>query len=419
MSSKSNTMSNWGGNFHYQAKQILYPETLEEIQEIVRQNASIKALGTRHSFSKIGDTTGVLVSFANFNHISELNVEKQTVTIEAGVTYGQLCPYLDERGFALPNLASLPHISVVGSCMTATHGSGLTIGNLATSVTEIEFVTADGAIHTSTNKDDEFKGIVVGLGALGLVTKITLEVIPRFDMWQQVFLQLPHSILFENFSAIVTSAYSVSLFTSWQHDEINQVWVKEKSENPVFDEFFGAKKSQVPMHPIEAGNHQSTTQQLGVVGKWYERLPHFRLGFNPSSGHEIQSEYFVHIDDATNAINALKSVQSHIAPHLFISEIRTIAKDDFWLSPMYKRPSVAFHFTWKPDMDAVKLVLPIIEDKLIPFGVRPHWGKVHTLKSEYVTNQYKRFTDFIELVRNYDPNGKFNNGYLANLQRST
>lgn len=405
-------LTNWAGNYNYRANKVIYPQSVEELQAIVRDNHPVKGLGTKHSFNGVADTSGTLVSFAKFNRIIHIDETEQTVTVEAGVTYGQLCPYLDERGFALPNLASLPHISVVGSCMTGTHGSGVNNGNLSTSVTAIEFIASDGTIHNVASTDDDFQGMVVGLGAYGLVTKISLKIIPRFEMWQQVYLELPHSTLLKQFREIVSSAYSISLFTSWQHDFIDQVWIKEKAEKPLFDGFFGTTGAPKQMHPISDGDAQACTEQLGITGSWYERLPHFRFGFQPSFGREIQAEYFVGLENAVEAIQAIQSISSRFNSLLFISELRTIAADDLWLSPAYKRASLGIHFTWHAKPDEVRDVLPAIEAQLMPFNVRPHWGKVFTLAPDYVWSQYERSSDFRNLVRKYDPDGKFSNAFL-------
>lgn len=413
MTQAEQPLSNWGGNYYYQAEKVVYPESVEQVQDIVRNSDQVKGLGSRHSFNSIADTTGTLVSFEKLNRIVELDEEKQTVTVEPGVTYGQLSPYLDGHGFALPNLASLPHITVVGSCMTGTHGSGVNNGNLATSVIGIEFISADGELHTVTQDDDDFSGMVVGLGAYGLVTKMTLKLIPGFQMWQQLFLKLPHSTLFENYEKIVSSAYSVSLFTSWQHDYIDQVWLKARADQSTFETFFDAEMATTQMHPIEGGDIQAATEQRGHVGSWYERLPHFRMGFQPSFGREIQSEFFVDIQYAVEAIKAVNSLKANIAPNLFITELRAVAADDLWMSPCYQRTSIGIHFTWKPDMKAVLEVLPAIEAQLKPFDARPHWGKVYTMPVDDVWSKYERFADFRAMVRKYDPDGKFNNAYLG------
>src|SRR5207245_6172864 len=282
----------------------------------------LKVLGTRHCFNNIADSTHNILSLKSMDEVVALDPEAHTVTVNAGITYGQLCPYLHTRGFALHNLASLPHISIAGACSTATHGSGEKNGNLATAVSALDLLTADGDTITISRKQDEktFHGAVVGLGALGVITKITLDVQPRFMMKQYVYEDLPLSELQAHFDAIQSTAYSVSLFTDWQKRRVNEVWLKVRmDEKPEFDapaEFFGAKRATRNLHPIAALSAEHCTEQLGVPGPWDERLPHFRMGFTPSARKELQSEYFVPRSEAMNAILAVERLRDQIGPHL-------------------------------------------------------------------------------------------------------
>jgi xylitol oxidase len=348
-----------------------------------------------------------------------LDPQASTVTVEAGVTYGQLGPYLHERGFALHNLASLPHISVAGACATATHGSGVGNGNLSTAVSALELVTADGDLLTlSRDKDGEtFLGSVVHLGALGVVTKVTLDVRPTFAVSQEVYENLPLSQLSDNFDGIMAGGYSVSLFTDWQKGRISEVWVKRRVDaegaRAVDLGRYGATRATRNLHPIVELSAENCTEQMGVPGPWYDRLPHFRMGFTPSSGKELQAEYFVPRADAVEAILAIERLRDRVGPHLFISEIRAIDADNLWLSPCYKRPSVAIHFTWKPDWDAVRNLLPVIEKELSPYKARPHWGKLFAIDPATLRSRYERSGDFRDLARKYDPRGKFRNEFLA------
>src|SRR6185437_9936106 len=139
------------------------------------------------------------------------------------------------------------------------------------------------------------------------------------------------------------------------------------------------------------------TEQMGVRGPWYERLPHFRMGFLPSAGDELQSEYFVSRHHAVEAILAVERLREEITPHLLITEIRAIAADDLWLSPCYKRPSIAIHFTWKPDWNPVKRVLPLIERELASFSARPHWGKLFTMPESQLKPLYAKL--FLLVIR--------------------
>src|SRR5687768_3173312 len=301
------------------------------------------------------------------------------VTIEGGVRYGPLCQYLQREGYALHNLASLPHISVAGACATATHGSGDSNGNLATAVTALEFVNARGELVALSQAEDgeQFQGTVVGLGGVGVITKLTLEVQPTFNMSQRVYENLPLTQLEDHFDEITSSAYSVSLFTDWQNASFNQVWVKRRVSDELAgaesSTFFGARPAHIHRHPIVTMSAENCTEQMGIPGPWYERLPHFRIGFTPSSGDELQTEYLIPRQYAVAAIQAINRLRDHIFPLLQISEIRTIAADALWMSPCYQQLCVAIHFTWVKDWQAVRQLLPLIEEQLAPFQARPHW----------------------------------------------
>ena len=411
-------LKNWAGNIEYGTDRLYSATSIEQAQEFVRKHARMKVLGTRHCFNHIADSTDEFLSLRAMNKVLELDAKARTVTIPANMSYGQLSPYLHEHGFALHNLASLPHISVAGAIATATHGSGEKNGNLSTSVSALEMITASGDIVTlSRKKDGEgFSGAVVALGALGVVTKITLDLEPTFMMKQYVYENLPLSQMQEHFDAIEGSGYSVSLFTDWQKKRINEVWIKTRMEpgqefKPT-SEFFGATLATRNLHPIAELSAENCTEQMGVPGPWYQRLPHFRMGFTPSAGDELQAEYFVPRKHAVEAILAVERIRDQVSPHLLITEIRTIAADDFWMSPCYKQNSVTIHFTLKPDWPAVSKLLPVIERTLSPFDVRPHWGKLFTLAPEQLRARYEKLPEFVALSKKYDPTGKFRNDFL-------
>jgi len=410
-------LTNWAGNLTYSTDNVYDPKTIAEVQEIIKRNAKLRALGTRHCFNRIADSKSALISTLRLNEISPVDTAKNTVTVGAGIRYGELCKYLDERGYAIHNLASLPHISVAGACATATHGSGVSNGNLATPVSALEFVTANGEIVTlSQEENPEFYGAVVGLGALGIVTKVTLDLLPSFSVRQNVYLNLPMEQLDNHFDEIMSSGYSVSLFTDWQTPDINQVWIKRianKDEPFSADpEFYGATLATRNVHPIIEMSAESCTEQMGVPGPWYDRLPHFKLDFTPSNGEELQAEFFVPRQDAVQAIKAVATLSQELKPLLMITEIRTIDADNLWMSPCYQQPSIAIHFTLKQDMEGVKALLPKIEEKLAPFGVKPHWGKLFTIPPAALQSRYAKLSAFRELANHYDPEGKFRNDFI-------
>src|ERR1700722_10368660 len=344
-------LKNWAGNLEYSTERVYTSDSLEQVKAYVKKENRLKVLGTRHCFNNIADSKDGFLSLKAMDKVISIDPAKRTVTVGAGITYGQLCPYLDGKGFALHNLASLPHISVIGACSTATHGSGEKNGNLSTAVSALEMVTADGsAVALSRERDgDSFYGAVVGLGAIGVITKITLDVQPAFQMRQYVYEDLPFVELRDHFDAIESSGYSVSLFTGRKNQPVTEVWSKSRLEagqefHPT-SEFFGAKLATRNLHPIKELSAENCTEQMGVSGPWYERLPHFRMGFTPSAGKELQAEYFVPRKHAVEAILAVERLHDQISPVLFITEIRTIAADKLWMSPCYERDCVTIHFT--------------------------------------------------------------------------
>jgi alditol oxidase len=416
--SSADKLKNWAGNLEYSTDRLYAAKSLEDVRDYVKKTSRLKVLGTRHCFNNIADSTDGFLSLKSMDDVVALDPQAHTATVHAGITYGQLSPQLDAKGFALHNLASLPHISVAGACTTATHGSGEKNGNLATAVSALEMVTASKDVVTVSRQNDgeTFRGAVVGLGAFGVITKVTLDVQPSFQMRQYVYENLPLVALRDHFDEIEASAYSVSLFTDWQNQRINEVWLKSRVEHgqasDAPEEFFGAKRATKNLHPIAALSAENCTEQMGVPGPWYDRLPHFRMGFTPSAGKELQSEYFVPRPHAVEAILAVERLRDQITPHLLISEIRAIAADDLWLSPCYQQPCVTIHFTWKQDWPAVRSLMPVIEKELAPFNARPHWGKLFTTPPARLRALYTKMPEFIELTKKYDPQGKFRNEFL-------
>jgi alditol oxidase len=409
--------TNWAGNYTYKAPHLDEPANSQEVQQLVKTVPHSKALGARHSFNNIADTIGDQISLKRLHQMT-LNKSGRTVTVGAGVTYGQLAPWLDAQGFAVHNLASLPHVSVVGACATATHGSGIHNGNLSTAVSAIEFVDGNGEIVSLSRAHDadQFRGAIIGLGALGVITNITLDVVPTFQIAQVIYENLSFDQLEHNLDAIFSSGYSVSLFTDWQNHRATQVWLKQTTSGntaPHLPElFYGATLQKTKLHPLAGHSPENCTDQQGIPGPWYERLPHFRMNFTPSSGAELQTEYFVARNQAYKAILAVEELRERITPHLFITELRTIAADDLWMSMAYQRDSLAIHFTWKPEWSSVREILPILEQKLAPFSARPHWAKLFAMSHPRLQQLYPRFAEFQALAKRYDPHGKFRNEFL-------
>jgi xylitol oxidase len=278
----------------------------------------------------------------------------------------------------------------------------------------MELVTADGTLSVLDRSAAEFEGLVVGLGAFGVVTSMILDIVPTFDVSQFVYEDLPWEQAMAHLEEIFSGAYSVSLFTDWRGPRFTQLWFKALAGGdwvpPV--RWLDARLAEGPRNPVPGGDPVHCTQQLGVPGPWYERLPHFRPEFTPSSGEELQSEYLVPREHAVEALKALDRVRDQIAPVLQICELRTVATDELWLSPAYERETLGFHFTWIKDTAAVTPVLTAMEEQLAPFGARPHWGKLFTTSPAAVRELYPRAGDFGWLLGERDPSGKFRNEFI-------
>ncbi len=416
---------NWSANYAYRARGIRRPRSVAEVRELVAgatDASPVRALGTRHTFNGIADpgATGTLINLGELPAAVSIDDEHRIATVSAGLRYGDVAQALEAQGWALHNLASLPHISVAGAVATATHGSGIGNRSLAAGVAAVTFVDGTGRLVTLRRGDAGFDGAVVSFGSLGIVTELELDIVPSYRIAQTVYLGVPY----ERAAEALGLAYSVSVFTNWAPDAINQLWVKARVEEPVAEasvRALGATPALHRMHPIPAVDAEATTAQFGEPGPWHERLPHFRLDFRPSAGEEIQSEFLVPLRRAEEAIAAVRGAAERFAPVLLSGELRTVAPDGLWLSMTYSDGddewadgALALHFTWVREQTAAEAATAVLERALAPIGARPHWGKVFSDPGR-VPGLYPRFDDFRALVAEYDPRGVFRNDVTRSL----
>lgn len=410
--------SNWSGNYTYTAAAVHRPRDLDELVALVSTGGRLQVLGTRHTFTSIGDSAG-LIALDSLEGARHITIDREAMTVSVGprVTYAALADALNGEGLALANLASLPHISVAGAVATATHGSGDRAGNLATAVVGMRLVTGAGDLVDFHRGDEGFDGMVVHLGKLGVVTEVTLGVEPYYELCQQVYEGLSWDDLWTHFDEITAAGRSVSVFHRFG-ERARQVWVKydpDAGQPADRSTLFGAPAAHEPLNPVPGGDPANCTAQLGLRGPWSERLPHFRSGFTPSSGEEIQSELFIARGDARAAITALMPLAPRISPLLLVAELRTVAADSLWLSPQYQRDSVGLHFTWDRRQQEVESVMVAVEEALAPLDPRPHWGKLFTAPAVSVAARYPRWRDYLALRDTLDPQGVFVNQWLRRL----
>jgi alditol oxidase len=415
-------LRNWAGNVEFGARAFHRPRTVAELQRLVAGSVRVKAVGTAHSFSRVADTTGDLISLAGLPPVLQIDPAGPSVTVGAGLRYSDIAPRLNAAGFALANLASLPHLSVAGAVATGTHGSGNANQCLAAAVSAVELVSASGDVIT-VRRDvdpDRLAGLAVSLGGCGILTAVTHDLVPAFTVRQWVCERVPFETIAGNFAAIAGAAYSVSVFTGWGGDRLDRVWLKCADRDPDPPPgWLGGRLAPAGRHPIAGQPAASATAQGGVPGPWHERLPHFRPEFVPSAGTELQSEYLIDRADAPAALLALDRIRARLAPVVEVSEFRTVAADELWLSPAAQRDTAGLHFTWIADPEPVAPVLRLVEDVLAPFAPRPHWGKISTIPPAGVAARYPRMGDFARLAAEFDPGAKFRNEFLAGLLSAT
>ncbi|MBO1754685.1 FAD-binding protein [Allobranchiibius sp. CTAmp26] len=407
--------TNWSGTIAYRAGRRVRPTSVEELRSVLREAPSVKVTGSGHSFNYVADSeNGWQIDLSGLVEPPVVSADHSTVEVSGGTTYGALVPFLAQEGLALANLASLPHITVAGSVATGTHGSGARQPGLAASVQAVQLMTADGDLRWFDRSDPRFPALVVSLGALGVVTRLRLSIEPEFEVRQDTFVGLTWAQLTAELGTILESAYSVSVFGRWVGPGPDHIVLKsrtdQRSDAPVLP---GAEWIADTKHPSWASGEPSekVTEQGGAPGLWSDRLPHFRMGFTPSSGEEIQSEFFVPAAHGAAAAEALLQIGERIAPMIIVSEIRAVAADGQWLSPTYDRDSVVFHFTWRPDTAATSEAADLVQQALAPFDPRPHWGKLFTYAGR-LDAAYPRLDDFEAVRRELDPSGAFLNDFL-------
>jgi alditol oxidase len=409
-------LQNWSGTYRFTAREVMTARTIDDVRDAVAAGGRVRAVGTRHSFNDLADNGARLVSVTGIAPDPVLDETSRTVTVGAGATYGAIAAWLQPRGWALGNMGSLPHISVAGAVATGTHGSGSRNRILSAAVAGLDYVDAAGELRHAGRSDPDFDGMAVGLGAFGVVVRVTLDVEPSYLVRQDVYAGLAWDRVLAGADEVMGAAYSVSLFTDWTGDSV-QAWVKRRLAGPedvtVPGEFFGARRDPGPPRLVDAPVDNLTVH--GVPGPWSERLPHFRLDATPSNGDEIQSEYFVDRRHAAAALAAVRRLTRLVSPLLLISEIRATASDRLWLSGSYDRETLAIHFTWRKLPGQVDAAVREVEASLAPFGARPHWGKVSHVEAGRLEPLYPRLADARALFERLDPEGRFSNARLERL----
>ena len=285
MASITTPERNWSGTYTYAAQQIYRPQTISELQQLIATaRPSLHALGTRHSFNGVADAAGLITLQSLAGGIT-IDEDARTVSVPAGIRYGDLARRLQDSGWAVSNLPSLPHISVAGSVATATHGSGNANQSLASAVTAVNLITGTGDQVRIDHTSPDFAGAVVHLGALGVVTELTLAIEPTFDVRQDVYEHLPWDQLTSSFDDVMGAGYSVSAITDFAGDDLDMLWVKSRLDDgqpaTMPGDLFGAKAATQKLHVTRGNDPLHCTPQLGEPGPWYAAAAPFPARVHP------------------------------------------------------------------------------------------------------------------------------------------
>ncbi|MBI1377317.1 MAG: FAD-binding protein [Frankiales bacterium] len=399
------TQWNWAHNHAYAHERWAEPADVDELAGLVTSATRVRAVGSRHSFNELCDSDDLVVDLARLRQPPAVDPERRVVTVSPGVRFGDVARAVAEHGLALRNLGSLPHISVVGATATGTHGSGIANPVLATAVSRVRLVRADGSTSEHRRGDAGFPATVLSLGAAGIAVDMDLDLVPEFWIRQtREPVSLPD--LLDDAEHILSEGYSVSIFTRWaateQSEVLRKTAVDPGSPGPL-------PAASVPSLLLGDGDNLTPTDEPLL---WHDGLPHFRLDHQPSFGAEIQSEWFVPRERTAASLHAVAQLAPELAPHLLVSEIRSIAADELWLSPAQGRDSTCLHFTWKQHPEAVARLVRQVGTLLEPHSARPHWGKVFTADQPDWASLYPHLPDFVHVVEELDPAGTFRNRFL-------
>ncbi len=408
--------TNWSGHVTFSAVELAEPSSDAELRELVARSNRIRAVGSGHSFNDIADTEGVHVSLARMPAEVDIDADRAVARVPSGMRFGEAARLLDQAGWAVHNLASLGHIAVGGTVATGTHGSGDRNPTLSAMVRGLRVVRADGSVDEVSDAAS-LAAEVVALGATGVVTHLDLAIEPTFEVAQYWFEGVSHAALLESFDEAFGSAYSVSFFTTWDGTLTGRLLLKRRldTEGPwLGDDTLDGTLARRLHHPVPGIDPAHCTEQLGVPGRWHERLPHFRLDHTPSAGDELQTEYLIPRTEAVAALRDLEGLAPRIHPLLMVSEIRTMAADDLWLSGAYGRDTVGIHLTWERRPEVLEL-LSDLDTVLAARGGRPHWGKLYWAAPDDLRSRYPRFGEFAAHARRMDPQGTFRNRMLDEL----
>ncbi|MCW4352420.1 FAD-binding protein [Hoyosella sp. YIM 151337] len=419
---------NWSRTVTAYPARVLRPRSTDELCGMVRKAAeaeqTIRAWGSGHSFTPAAATNGWALDLSALSGFSDIDLTRRAVTVKAGTLLRDLNAALHTLGLALENLGDIDTQTVAGAISTGTHGTGARLGNLATQVLALELVQPDGSVVrcSAEEKPDLFAAARVSLGALGVISTVTLRCVPRFvlaaneqpepieqvlDTMQQAADANDH---FEFFMFPYGCKALVKRNNRTADEPAPLSWAAEflsyeLIENRAFAALCRLGRT-VPASVKPAGRIADAVLSARAYRDWS-----YRVFATPRKVRMVESEYAIPRGALAEVLTALRSLYGRLAtPVAFPVEVRFSASDEIWLSPSYDRETayVAVHqFEGMPYLEYFREFEAIARAA----GGRPHWGKLHTLASPELGALYPRFDDFVRLRDELDPSRVFRNIY--------
>ena len=421
------TWTNWAGIQTCSPAAVEHPANDAELARLVKTASSaghpVKVVGAGHSFTDIACTNGYQVHLDRYNRVILADRETQRVRVQAGITLQKLNLELDQHGLALPNLGDIAYQSVAGAISTATHGTGIRLGGLATQVAGLELITADGSV-ISCSADEEpevFNAARVGLGALGILSTVTLQAVPAFNL-RVVNQPMPLDALLENIDEHVESNDHFEFFwvphTRWALTKRNNRTDQPLAPRPRWQELrddylmenvaFGAVCRMGRRFPSLIPRLATALPGSGRV-EYVDKS--YKVFASPRWVHFSEMEYSIPREAAVDVIRRIRSFVETSGLHIsFPVEVRFTAPDDIYLSTANgsERCYIAVHvYQGMPYEQYFRGVERIMDS----VGGRPHWGKLHFQTAETLAPRYPDWDKFQAVRRRLDPEGRFANAY--------
>lgn len=419
---------NWAGNVQFTAQSFIQPENETEIAAALLKSEQLRVVGTGHSWSTICTTNQNLLNLDRYNKVLQVDKEKLQVTVQPGIKLWQLNEYIDKQGLALKNLGSIARQSLAGAISTATHGTGIGFQILASQIEKFKLIKPDGdilEIHSEKDKD-LFNLSIVNLGALGVISEMTINVVPAYQLHDRTYVA-PLQEVIDNLDELVEET---DHFKLWWFPHVDQAVVyrytrTQQAANDsrlrqwLMDEFLSVNVYRLLLKAGNINRDWRRNINRTLVKKFIQPLNRIEKSYKvfnvlePPIHREVEWAFDISVAkellrEYTSFINASKHRIN------FIQEIRFTKADEYALSPCYGRNTMwlgaynADNFGWEELMSD-------FESLAIKYKGRPHWGKEFNVSATYLQQQYPNFKKFTTLREQFDPTGKLLNDFTKRL----